>query len=149
MPLGQGPLAEAQGFGAAIARKTVAFDGSTGGGEVGTVNLFTVTGSVIALVIGSCSEDLVSIGGGDVEVGTSALTTAFIANTAAGNIDTGEIWVDGTPTATECWTSGFGCMVGGGLDIILTVATGDVTDGTIVFTCFWTPLTDDGYVVAA
>jgi len=149
MPLGQGPLAEAQGFGAAIARKTVAFSGAAGNGQVGTVNLFTVTGGVIALVIGACTESLVSAGGGDVEVGTAADTTAFIANTLATTIDTGEIWVDATPTSIECWTTGFGCMIGGGGDIILTVGTADVTDGTVVFTCFWTPLTADGYVVAA
>ena len=149
MALGQGPLAEAQGFGAAIARKSIAFTGGAGLGQVGTVDVFTVTGGVIALVIGVCTENLVSGGGGDVEVGTAALTTAFIANTTATLINNGEIWVDAAPAQIECWTTGFGCMIAGGDDIILTVGTADVTDGTIVLTCFWTPLTADGYVVAA
>jgi hypothetical protein len=149
MGLGQGPFAEAAGFGAQLCRKTVAFTGGAGAGAVGTVDLFTVTGSVIALVIGICTEDLVSAGGGDVEVGTAALTTAMIANTTATAIDNGEIWVDATPAQIECWTTGFGCMIAGGDDIILTVGTADVTDGTLIFACFWTPLTADGNVVSA
>ncbi len=150
MGLGQGPIAEAQGFGAQLCRKTVAFTGGAGAGQVGTVNLFTVTGSVIALVVAICTEDLTEAGAtATVEVGTAASTAAIIAQTNAVNIDNGEVWVDNTPARIECWTTGFGCMIAGGDDIILTVGTQNVTDGTLVFTCFWTPLTADGNVVPA
>lgn len=137
----------AAGLGEFGARKVVEFETDTPVGVVGEVDLFTVTGAVKALVLAVCTENLAT--GGTVEVGTTANPAAIIAQTAGTNIDIGEIWVDATPTVLECWTTAFGCMIGDGADIVLTVRADDVTDGTLVFTCFWTPLTDGASVVAA
>jgi hypothetical protein len=149
MAIGQGPIGEAQGFGASLARKTVAFTGGAGAGQAGTaVPLFTVTGGVIALTIAVCTETLVGATS-TVEVGTTANPATIIAQTGGPTITVGMIWTDNTPTVLECWTTGFGCMIGDGADIELMPRTANVTDGTLIFTCFWTPLTADGNVVPA
>ena len=137
----------AAGLGEFACRKVVEFETDTPVGAIGEIDLFTVTGGVLTLVLAVCTENLAS--GGTVEVGTTANPATIIAQTAGANIDIGEIWVDATPNVLECWTTAFGCMIGDGADIVLTVRTDPVTDGTLVFTCFWTPLTDDGNVYAA
>ena len=145
-----GPFKEAKPFGTYRAMKTVEFDGGAGSGAVGTVNLFTVTGAVFAFLTCYCTEDLTEAGAtATVEVGTSASTAAIIAQTNAVNIDTGEIWFDASPAAIEVNSSYGGSLIAGGDDIILTVGTQNVTDGTLVFNCFWTPLSADGAVAAA
>lgn len=146
MTTGLGAIADAQAFGGQMAYKTVEFEEDTPVGAIGEVDLFTVTGGVNALVLAICTENLA--GGGTVEVGTTANPAGIIAQTTTDTIDVGEVWVDATPNVFYCWTTAFGCMIGDGADIVLTVRTDPVTDGTLVFTCFWTPLTGDAYVVA-
>jgi len=149
MATGLGAITDAQAFGGQMAYKTLEFSGATGNGESGTaVPIFTVTGAVIALVLAVCTESLVVSNGATVEVGTTANPAAIIAQTLASTIDIGEIWVDATPTVLECWSSAFGCMIGDGADIELMPRTANVTNGTLVFTCFWTPLSGDAYVIA-
>jgi len=148
MATGLGAVGEAQGIASQLARTTVEFDGTTGGGEAGTaVSLFRVTGAVRALVVGVCTESLAVSDGVTVEVGTAANPAAIIAQTLAVNIDIGEIWIDNAPDVIYCWTTAFGCMIGDAADIELMPRTANVTDGTLVFTCFWTPLTDTGEVL--
>lgn len=130
-----------------ISRKQVTFTGAAGLGAVGTVALFTVTGRVEYTLVPSCSESLVSAGGGTVEVGIAGNTAAIIAQTTATEIDTGEVWVDNAPATVEA-TPGKK-VIAGGQDIILTVGTADVTDGTLDFDIIWRPLSVDGSVVAA
>lgn len=131
-------------------RKTVVFDGAAGSGEAGTaVPLFRVTGSVIALTIAVCTDTLLVSDGATIEVGTAANPVAIIAQTLATNINVGEIWVDAAPNVLYCWTTAWGCMIGDGADIELMPRTANVTGGTLVFTCFWTPLTDNGNIAAA
>lgn len=149
MATGLGAITDAQAFGSQMAYKTLAF---TGAATLGLQNspcpLFTVTGAVIALVIGVCTETIVG-GGASVEVGTNATSGGIIATTAiAAPINIGMIWVDASPALLEVWTTGFGSMIGDGADIELLPTGANVTDGTFVFTCFWTPLSGDAYVIA-
>ena len=132
-----------------IVRKTVAFDGSTGGGEVGTVALFTVTGDVRAKITAVCSETLV--GAGTIEVGITGATAAIIAQVAdATTLAAGEIWHDATPDAKiELDSVAPVNIIAGGMDVFLTVGTANVTAGTIKFVCEWEPISSDGAVVAA
>lgn len=149
MATGLGAITDAQAFGGQMAYTTINFNGATGNGEAGTaVPLFTVTGAVIALTIAVCTDSLTVSNGATVEVGTTANPALIIAQTTASTIDVGEIWVDNSPTVLECWTTAFGCMIGDGADIELMPRTANVTDGTLVFTCFWTPLSSDAYVIA-
>lgn len=133
--------------------KTIALDGTTGNGEAGTVIVFTITGRVLVHAITAfCTEDLVSAGGGTVELGVAADTDAFIAQTTATAVDVNEWWQIATPSAGA---NTLADSVTGGLttsqraktvstNIIITVGTADVTDGTIVFDVIYTPLTDGG-----
>lgn len=144
------PFKEAAPFGTYVTRKTVAFDGGAGSGAVGTVALFTVTGGIYAFVTAVCTEDLTEAAPtATVEVGTGGGTAAIIAQTNATTIDNGEVWFDATPSRIEVNSSYGGSLIGGGDNIYLTVGAQNVDDGTLIFSCFWTPLTADGNVVAA
>ncbi|HQF70483.1 MAG TPA: hypothetical protein PLH39_04295 [Promineifilum sp.] len=137
------------GFGQQMARKVVAFDGNAGNGQIGTVALFTVTGAVAINITAICTETLV--GAATLECGTPGATAGIIAQIAnATALATGEIWYDGTPTTVldTLAASMLGFVIGDGADIQLTVGAANITDGTIEFTVFWTPLTANGNVVA-
>lgn len=132
--------------------KTVAFTGATGLGEVGAVSLFTVTGRVlIVAIVPSCTEDLVSAGGGSLALGVTSNTALFIAATTATDIDTGEIWVDTAPDANGVALPAAlkDIVLHDNDEIIGTVATGDITDGTIEVIVEWVPLSSGASVVAA
>jgi hypothetical protein len=129
--------------------KTVAFDGGAGNGAVGTVNLFTITGAVYALIVGICTEDLTEAGAtATIEVGVAGDTACLIAQVNAVNIDNGELWFDATPANHEV-LAGIGGAFLYGTTVIATVGVQNVTDGTLTFACFWTPLSANGNVVAA
>jgi hypothetical protein len=141
---------EVDPFGSYRVSKTVEFDGGAGSGAVGTVALFTVTGDVFVMLVGYCSEDLTEAGAtATIEVGTANGTAGLIAQTNAVDIDTGEAWFDNSPAAIETLTSIAGAFIGGGDDIIATIGTQNVDDGTLTFHCFWTPMSDGATVVAA
>lgn len=136
------------------ASKRITFAGGTtdaigdDGGALDPFTIFTVTGDVLADVIGICKTTLV--GAATLEVGVIGATAAFLAQIAdATLLVANEMWgPDGTPSLAEAYTpTAHG--IGGGLDIIGTVGTTDITAGVIDFYCFWRPLSDDGLVEAA
>jgi hypothetical protein len=109
--------------------------------------LFTVTGDVLVYLVGVCQTTLV--GAATLEVGVTDATPALLAQiTNATTLAINEGWVDATPTLAEAFTPAHH-IIGGGLDIIQTVGTTDITDGKITYHCFWRPLSSDGLVVAA
>lgn len=133
--------------------KTVAFDGAAGNGAQGTVALFTVTGDVIVRVVGSCTETLVSASG-TIAVGSSGNTAVLLSAVTASALAAGDAFVFGTTPAQIGSLSGTGTaatpyFIVGGADIIATIATADITDGTLVMYCLWSPVSSDGNVVAA
>jgi hypothetical protein len=135
-------------FGSLRCNKIVAFNGGAGTGAVGTVALFTVTGGALVTVVGVCTEDLTEAGAtATISVGTAASPTGIIAQINAVNLDTGELWIDNTPAPLEAYGTGTSFFIGDGADIILTVGAQNVTDGTVNFVCFWTPLTATATVV--
>lgn len=134
-------------IGLQTAAKTVAFTGAAGNGAVGTVAVFTVTGVVYMNAPALCTEDLVSAGGGTIELGTATLTAGITSQQTATTIDNHGVWTESTITA-----AGFVDAHGFHLvneNVILTVGTANVTDGTLVFYCNWVPLSSDGNVVPA
>lgn len=117
------------------------------GGLDPTATLFTVTGVVAVKVFGRCTESLAGATA-TVEVGTALTTAGLIAQTTGTNIDINEIWHDATPDASvEAITVLTEKIVA--QNIIQTVATAAVTDGTIVYYCLWSPISSNGNVVAA
>jgi len=142
----------AAGLGEYGVRATVEFDGSTGGGEAGTaVPIFRVTGSVAIKVACVCTESLTVSDGATISVGISGDTAAIIAVTTASLIAAGEIWHDAAPDSDiEDFSDGVKeHVIAGGADIFITPAVANVTDGTLVFLCGWTPITTDGSVIDA
>lgn len=134
-----------------VARKQVDYDGQAGNGAAGTVALFTVTGAVKLKIYAICTDALVEANSdGTTEVGISGATTLFIAQTTSVDIDTGEVWHDATPdAAVESESVITEKILGNGQDVIQTITTRAITDGTIVFVAEWVPLTADGALVAA
>lgn len=130
-----------------IARKTRVFDGTAGKGAQGASTLFTVTGAVVADVFAVCTTNLAGALA-TVEVGIAGNTAALIAQTTATDIDSGEVWNDATPATVEVLSNSTGKIIGNGQDIIETVATADVTGGSVTYYCLWFPLSEDGNVVA-
>jgi hypothetical protein len=139
------------GLAAYVVRKSAAFTAGAGTGDVGTFALFTVTGQVIVRIIAVCTETVVEgVGGGTMEVGITGDTATIIAQTTSTNLDVNEIWHDATPDADiEALSVMSDFIIVNGGDIFITIAGQNVTDGTVEFTCYWTPISTDGAVVAA
>lgn len=133
--------------------KTITFDGGTtdaigdhdGTGDPFTV--FTVTGDVQVMVAAVCKTTLV--GAATLELGVAGATAALLAQIAdATDLVVNMGWLDATPSLAEARTPQIH-TIGGGLDIIGTVGTANITAGVIDFYCFWRPLSSDGLVEAA
>lgn len=120
--------------------KSITFTGAANLGAVGTVPIFTITGSVLVTLSSKCTTDLVSAGGGTLALGVTGATTLFIGATTATTIDINEFWVSTTPTAAGLALPAAMKDIAIGANIIGTVATADITGGVIEFTCLWIPL---------
>jgi len=117
-------------------------------GALDPFTIFAVTGDVLLDVIGVVKTTLV--GAGTLEVGVTDATAAILAQVAdATTLAQNEIWAaDATVSLAEAITiTPHG--IGGGLDVIGTVGTANITAGVIDFYCFYRPLSVDGAVVAA
>jgi hypothetical protein len=133
--------------------KRITFAGGTANaigdhdGDLDPFPVFNVTGDVLAVVVGICKTDLV--GAGTLELGIPGATASLLAQIAdATTLDANEAWVDATPSLGEGFTPA-PKVIGGGLDIIGTVGSTNITAGVIDFYCFWMPLSDDGQVSPA
>ena len=114
------------------------------------VTLFTVTGDVIASVFAICNTSLTGATAA-LSVGDAATTGGILASTIGTTMDATEIW-HGTsvvPTTAVGTAIHRGKYLTNGANIILTIATADVTAGDLSFHCFWHPLSVDGKVEAA
>jgi len=132
------------------ATKTVTLDGTAGNGAVGTVAVFTVVGQVlIETLTPFCTEDLLSAGAGTMTLGIPLNPQLFIALTTATNLDNNEWWFSGTPTSGGAAVTAALKQIAITGSINITVATGDITDGTIRFEVAWRPLSSNGDLVAA
>jgi len=129
--------------------KTIAFDGSAGNGATGTVDLFTVTGDVLVKVYAVCTEALAGATA-TIELGTAGTINGIIVQTTATDIDAGELWHDASPAmGVEAETVVAEFIVVNSADIIATIATANITGGTIRFMCLWKPLSKNAAIVAA
>jgi hypothetical protein len=119
-------------------------------GAQGAYPIFTVTGNVYLYgVFGVCNTLLDSGGAATVELGIVGNTAGLIAQTLATDIDAGETWQDATPDANPAAVIllAHSFTVAAGADIILTVATANLTAGNLDLYCFWLPLSNDGAVI--
>ncbi len=129
--------------------KSVTLTGAAGLGAIGSVALFTVTGTVIARVIAVCSTNLAGASS-TVEVGVTGGTDALIATTTATDIDSGEIWHDASPDSPiELSSVGTENIIAKGANIIMTVKVANATAGALKFFIIWKPVSSDGKIVAS
>jgi hypothetical protein len=142
-----------------ITKRTITFAGGTTndwGDDGGTLDggaIYTVTGLVKAQVVGVVTTDLV--GGATIEVGITGGTAIFCAQVTDTVLDSGEIYLgDTTPASSfiigeeNAAADNLPIYLLNGNDIILTTTTTNTTSGVIDFYCIWTPISDDGNVVA-
>lgn len=129
-----------------VTKKTIAYTGAANLGAQGATTLFTVTGDVIATIFAVCSENLAGATA-TIEAGISGNTAALLAQSTATDIDAGEVWIDTGPATIEAVPADK--ILTNGTDIIQTIATADITDGTLTYYCLWVPLTSGSTVVAA
>lgn len=133
--------------------KSITFAGGTGTGAAGTVTVFTVTGRVILHALTAfCTSDLTVSGAATIELGVTGQTAVIIVQTTASGIDANEWWGDATPIAGSVVIRQPDSTVDGAgtaqaertlsTDVIATIATADVTGGTLIFDAIYTPLTD-------
>lgn len=123
---------------------------------VASHEVFTVTSTVRMRFLILCTETLTDAANlATIQFGVAGATNAFIAVTnAAGaggdTISANEIWVDATPDETygDADTLVLDKIVTGGLDVGYEIAGEALTDGALVFHCWWEPLDAAGVVVA-
>lgn len=116
-------------------------------GATGVTTLFTVTGTVAVRVFAVCSALLDQTGAtATLEVGIVDLTAGIIAQTGATAIDAGEIWYGTNPPIVGVLPS---TQILAGTNIIQTIAGNTVKQGVLTYYCIWSPISEDGEVVAA
>lgn len=128
--------------------KTIAFTGASGLGLAGVaVPVWTVTGRALLFYMAAfVSETLVStINLGTIALGTAARTTGLLPATTvgAGELAAGDWWQDGNDPeiAMGVLTVALGQGATVSANIIISPATQDITDGTLVLDCWYIPLT--------
>ncbi len=133
--------------------KVMTFAGGTAndpGDYDGTGNpatLFYVTGVVRMRILARCTVNLAGASA-TLAVGTALSATGLITTTTATDIDANELWHDATPDASvEATTVLVEKVVA--QNVIQTVATANITAGSITYTCIWYPLSENASVVAA
>ena len=133
-----------------------ATDMSTGW-TTGTKVLFTVTGDVLCRCWGVVGTNIASTNNdGTISLGTAAAagnaTSLIAAATADGtSLQAGDVWFDATSGVNSGVVplSGAYVAIGGGADIVATIATHEMTAGGLKVYCQWIPASSDGAVVAA
>jgi len=137
--------------------KAVVFAGGTPNdmgdfdGSGNPYKLFNITGDVLVNVIAICKDSLVGANA-TIEIGVAGATDSLATQITATDLDVNEILdvpvVTGQPSIAAYTLDHFH-PIAGGLDIIQTVGTANITAGAITYYCFWIPLSEDGLVEAA
>lgn len=128
--------------------KVVTFTGAASAGAIGTIPLFTVTGDIICRLISRCSTDLVGATA-TLSGGTAARPTALMGAEVATGIDATNVVSADAGRQAEMALAVNEYFVGGGADVIATVAVAAITAGVMNFFLEWRPVSADASVVAA
>jgi len=120
--------------------KSKTFAATAGNGAQGTVTVITVTGAVhIDRLNVRCTTTMTG-GSATVALGVSGLTTSIIGTTTATGITAGLSWLSTSPGLHQ--TGIVNRVVDS--DLIITVATADVTGGVLEFEIYYHPMSSDG-----
>lgn len=123
---------------------------------VATHEVFTVTGTVRMRFLILCTETLTDAADGAyIQFGHESDTDLYIGSTGAAGaggdtISANTMWLDATPGDVSYSYSGaiLDHVITGGKDVGYEITGADLTDGTLVFKCWWEPLDSTGNVVA-
>ena len=125
--------------------KTINFDGTAGNGAVGTVLVYTVTGRVFIRFIVAVSNAALTGATATIALGSAGNPTGLIFTTTATDVSATNVWWSDTSPETGLTVVGVPALGAcASQNIIITVATADVTGGGLIFECLYTPLSDDG-----
>lgn len=140
-----------------MVKKTITFAGGTTdawGDDDGALDgaaIFTVTGAVKAQVFGICTTNLA--GTGTHAVGVAGATTIYLPTELATDVNAGDFVVNNATVgayliygAQTAAAGNFPEYILNGQDIIMTIATADITSGVIDYYCIWNPISSDGSV---
>lgn len=112
--------------------------------------VFTVTGLVRVRLMVESTGALTSEGAATIQLGFEGATTALIGSTTATDIIDNELWYDTTPTTQQdTFANVVFDRVVNELDIGYNIGTAALTGGSLVFHCWWEPISSTGLVVAA
>ena len=131
--------------------KTITFTGAAGAGEVGTVSVFTISGGIIVVeeIAGRVTTNLTGATA-TVALGVTGQTSLFIgATTATGLVTTAALWASTAPTAGGIALPAATKQELIDANVIITVATANVTGGVLEIDVVWRPLTAGATLVAA
>lgn len=130
--------------------KTITFTGAAGLGAIGTVAIFTVTGTVEVLkFVPMCTTTITENpvpGTSTIKIGVTGSTALFIAATTATGITSGKFWISTTPTANGLAIPAAMTNIAIATNIIATVATSVITGGAIRFDLQWRPISPNGNI---
>jgi hypothetical protein len=121
-------------------------------GAVGEHEVLTVTGMIrLRYIIEVVSTLTDAANNATIQFGVAGATNAFIAASDTDLIQTGEVWIDATPTETY---GAFATLMGdqivcNGLDVGYEVGVEPITGGSVIFHMWWEPLNATGAAVAA
>lgn len=126
-----------------VFRKTLTFAAGAGTGNIGTVAVATMTGTVFIDKVGAVvTTSVTADGAATIELGTTGDTAELIAQTTASTLTAGKNWTGAT--TDEGVTTVTLKMITGNL--FITVATANLTAGVITVVIYYTPATADGYL---
>ena len=123
------------------------YDFAVDGGAQTAFTIFTVTGDIVVSVFGICQTLMDSGGAATIVLGITGNTAILVAQTTATDLDQYETWQDAGPEANPgdvAAAMGKQFAIANGEDVIMTVATADLTAGVIDFHSFWRPLSANG-----
>ena len=141
-------------------KRTIEFAGGTTGawgdedGALDGTAIYTVTGLVLVRLMAICTENLAGATA-TVEVGITGDTAIFLPQETATQIDSGQLWVNDAANAAfiivgeeQAAIDNLPTYLLNGNDIILTVGTQNITDGTLEFYCQYRPISTSASIVA-
>jgi len=138
-----------------ITQATFTFDSTTTSAAT-PYTVLTISGRVfLKSIFGFVTTTLVSAGGGSVALGTTAVTNAFIGATTATNLTTGLWWDTAAGSATGS-TVAYNATGGNtaavmnkllAVNVIINIATADVTGGVLEIYAIYLPLTDGAKLI--
>ena len=117
------------------------------------VTIFTVTGDVLVQVFGVVQGTALTSASstGTLAIGTAEDVDAIIDESTVNGTQFAatDVWIDATPALDVEAMNLDWFAVGGGANIIVTIATNNITAGALEIYCLFRPLSSNGNVVAA